>query len=131
MSSRTCAKPGCNTGASATLTYDYANRTAWVEHLNDEAHPMRYDLCGDHADALTVPKGWALQDRRVRYPAALASWALTSGAPPPRVPCTGERGRHCAVPAPPKVQRWGLGDAALGWVVVYSRRSSGASASSP
>jgi hypothetical protein len=73
MSSRTCAKLGCNTSASATLTYDYASRTAWVELLNDEAHPMRYDLCGDHADTLTVPMGWALQDRRVRYAAALAS----------------------------------------------------------
>ena len=73
MSSRTCAKPSCRSSASATLTYDYASRTAWVELLNDEAHPMRYDLCGDHADALTVPNGWALQDRRVRYPSALAS----------------------------------------------------------
>ena len=73
MSSRTCAKPGCNTSATATLTYDYAGSTAWVEHLNDEAHPMRYDLCQDHAGALTVPRGWALQDRRVRYPSALAS----------------------------------------------------------
>jgi hypothetical protein len=33
---------------------------------------MRYDLCAAHADALRVPKGWALQDRRVRYPAALS-----------------------------------------------------------
>jgi hypothetical protein len=73
MSSRTCAKPGCNTSATATLTYDYASRTSWVELLNDEAHPMRYDLCGDHADSLRVPNGWVLQDRRVRYPAALAS----------------------------------------------------------
>ena len=71
MSSRTCAKPGCNTSASATLTYDYSSRTAWVERLDAEAHPMRYDLCTDHAGALRVPQGWALQDRRVRYPAAL------------------------------------------------------------
>jgi hypothetical protein len=71
MSSRTCAKPGCNTSATSTLTYDYANRTAWVERLDAEAHPMRYDLCTDHANALRVPQGWVLQDRRVRYPAAL------------------------------------------------------------
>jgi len=71
MSSRTCAKPGCNTSASATLTYDYSNRTATVERLDDEAHPMRYDMCAGHADALRVPQGWARQDRRVRYPAAL------------------------------------------------------------
>ena len=47
MSSRTCAKPGCNTSASATLTYDYSNRTATVERLDVEAHPMRYDLCAE------------------------------------------------------------------------------------
>jgi hypothetical protein len=70
MSSRTCAKPGCNATASATLTYDYGGRTAWVEALASEGHPMAYDLCTDHADCLKVPQGWALSDRRVRYPAA-------------------------------------------------------------
>ncbi len=77
MSSRTCAKPGCNTTASATLTYDYSARTVWVEQLGVEAHPMAYDLCAEHADSLKVPKGWAHADRRVRYPAAL-SHALAS-----------------------------------------------------
>jgi hypothetical protein len=72
MSSRTCAKPGCSVSASATLTYDYANRTAWVEPLGSDAHPMQYDLCTNHADTLRVPNGWALQDRRLRYPAALS-----------------------------------------------------------
>jgi len=71
MSSRTCAKPGCNTSATATLTYDYGNRTAWLERLHDEAHPMRHDLCAEHASALRVPVGWAMEDRRVRYSAAL------------------------------------------------------------
>ena len=71
MSSRTCAKPGCAGPAAATLTYDYTARTAWVELLDGERHPMAYDLCADHADGLTVPQGWALQDRRVRYPSAL------------------------------------------------------------
>lgn len=72
MSSRTCAKPSCNASATATLTYDYAGRTAWVELLDSEPHPMAYDLCGGHADTLKVPNGWALADRRVRYPAALS-----------------------------------------------------------
>ena len=71
MSSRTCAKPSCNISASATLTYDYSGQTAWLELLNSEAHPMRYDLCTDHADALRVPMGWALQDRRAKHLAAV------------------------------------------------------------
>ena len=55
MSSRTCAKPSCNVSASATLTYDYGGQSVFLEHLNPEAHPMRYDLCTDHADASAGP----------------------------------------------------------------------------
>ena len=64
MSSRTCAKPSCSVSASSTLTYDYGAQTVWLERLNPEAHPMRYDLCTDHADALRVPRGWVLRDER-------------------------------------------------------------------
>jgi len=77
MSSRTCAKPGCSTSASATLTYDYAGKSAWLDGLDVEAHPMRYDLCAEHADHLRVPRGWTVEDRRIRYPAA-QSHALAS-----------------------------------------------------
>ena len=71
MSSRTCAKPSCNVSANSTLTYDYSGQTVWLERLDPEAHPMRYDLCADHADGLRVPRGWALQDERpVAHPMA-------------------------------------------------------------
>lgn len=75
--SRHCARPGCNASAEATLTFDYDERTAWVELLAEEGHPMAYDLCEVHADRLSVPVGWALQDRRARVqlvvPDSLAS----------------------------------------------------------
>ena len=73
MSSRTCAKPSCSVSASATLTYDYSGQTVWIEPLNPEAHPMRYDLCAEHADALKVPMGWVLKDLRAALPHAIAS----------------------------------------------------------
>jgi hypothetical protein len=73
MSSRTCAKPSCSVSASATLTYDYGAQTVWLEPLHPEAHPMRYDLCTDHADALRVPRGWVLRDERVVVPHRIAS----------------------------------------------------------
>jgi Protein of unknown function (DUF3499) len=63
--SRTCARPGCSTAASATLLYDYRQRTSVLEPLASERHPMAYDLCDAHADSLTVPVGWRLEDRRV------------------------------------------------------------------
>jgi hypothetical protein len=62
--SRVCARPGCPDAAVATLTYDYAGRSGWLDPLADERHPMSYDLCSAHAEALTVPRGWALEDRR-------------------------------------------------------------------
>lgn len=71
--SRTCARPGCNGTAAATLTYDYGAKSVWLESLTAEAHPMRHDLCAEHADRLRVPVGWQLDDRRRRYPHALAS----------------------------------------------------------
>lgn len=61
---RHCARPGCARQAITTLTYDYAASTVWLDNLSDEAHPMTHDLCHDHADSLSVPRGWVLQDRR-------------------------------------------------------------------
>jgi hypothetical protein len=61
---RACARPGCGETATATFVYDYRERTTWLDVLADERHPMAYDLCAPHADALTVPRGWQLVDRR-------------------------------------------------------------------
>jgi hypothetical protein len=61
---RQCARPGCSAVASATLAYDYDQRTTWLDPLALEPHPMAYDLCDPHADALTVPRGWHIEDRR-------------------------------------------------------------------
>lgn len=72
---RTCARPGCGEHATATLTYDHRARSGWLDALASEAHPMSYDLCSGHADALSVPRGWTLDDRRgpASLPGALAS----------------------------------------------------------
>ncbi len=65
---RHCARPGCGQPATATLTYDYAGQAAWLERLAPEPHPMTHDLCPAHADGLSVPRGWRLDDRRVVAP---------------------------------------------------------------
>jgi hypothetical protein len=61
---RACARPACGQPAAATFVYDYAARTTWLDALAGDRHPMAYDLCAAHADALTVPQGWRLVDRR-------------------------------------------------------------------
>ncbi len=62
--SRTCARPGCNRPAAATLSYHYAERTVWLEACHAEPHPANHDLCAAHADRLSPPLGWHLEDRR-------------------------------------------------------------------
>jgi hypothetical protein len=61
---RHCSRPGCASGPSATMTYDYASRTAWLDDLAPDADPNQYDLCPAHAERLSVPVGWARTDRR-------------------------------------------------------------------
>jgi hypothetical protein len=67
---RQCARPGCGAAASATLVYDYRLRTAGLDALAREAHPMAYDLCDLHADAFSVPRGWRLEDHRPMHAVA-------------------------------------------------------------
>ena len=61
---RLCSRPGCAADASATMTYDYTARSAWIDDLEPESEPNQYDLCATHADRLAVPQGWARSDRR-------------------------------------------------------------------
>jgi hypothetical protein len=62
--SRTCARPLCNQPAAATLSYHYAERTVWLEPVHAEPHPANHDLCANHANRLSPPNGWRLEDRR-------------------------------------------------------------------
>ncbi len=61
---RLCARPGCDEVASATMTYDYGDRSTWIDPLDPDASPAGYDLCDTHARTLGVPSGWSRTDRR-------------------------------------------------------------------
>jgi len=47
-----------------TLTYHYGRSQVWLDHLSNERDPHAYDLCERHAQRLSVPSGWSLEDRR-------------------------------------------------------------------
>ena len=61
---RCCSRAACGRPAVTTLTYVYADMTAVLGPLATYAEPHAYDLCTEHADRLTVPRGWACDDRR-------------------------------------------------------------------
>jgi hypothetical protein len=42
----------------ATLTYVYRDRAAVLGPLAMYAEPHCYDLCAEHAERLTAPRGW-------------------------------------------------------------------------
>ncbi len=42
----------------ATLTYVYSDSTAVLGPLATYAEPHCYDLCSNHSDRLTAPRGW-------------------------------------------------------------------------
>ena len=62
---RLCARPGCGEAATATLSFQYASSTVWLDDLGVK-EPSSIDLCGRHADRLAPPKGWTGHDRRSR-----------------------------------------------------------------
>jgi hypothetical protein len=52
--------------AVATLAYQYGRSLVWLDDLLVERDPHTYDLCDRHAERLSVPNGWRLDDRRSR-----------------------------------------------------------------
>lgn len=61
---RACSRPGCSAPASATLTFNYADREAWIAGLAESRAPQSYDLCATHAARTQAPHGWRLRDQR-------------------------------------------------------------------
>jgi hypothetical protein len=92
----------------ATLTYVYADSTAVLGPLATYAEPHCYDLCEQHANSLTVPRGWEVL--RLAMPSqppqpgpddllALAD-AVREAASRPASTAPGQRAAHSALEAP-------------------------------
>ena len=105
---RFCSHSTCGRPAVATLTYVYADSTAVLGPLATLAEPHSYDLCTQHAERLTAPRGWEvvrlLPDFEPMAPShddllALADAVREAGRPPqpvelePEPAVAGERRR--------------------------------------
>lgn len=67
MRIRQCTRATCTAPAVATLTYVYADSTAVLGPLATNAEPHSYDLCAEHAQRLTVPRGWDVVRLQVEF----------------------------------------------------------------
>lgn len=67
---RLCERPGCSAPASVAYGFEAARTMVWIEPLTPEnADSARVGgLCRRHADSLTAPRGWWLDDRRIALP---------------------------------------------------------------
>lgn len=63
-----CERPGCGAPAEVSYGIDNASLTVWIDNraILEREHAGR--LCRRHANALVVPRGWSLDDRRQAIP---------------------------------------------------------------
>jgi hypothetical protein len=55
----------CGAPSGIVMAYDYADRRVWLDDLTKPVEPgLGYPLCEAHAQRLTPPVGWTLEDRR-------------------------------------------------------------------
>ena len=65
---RLCERPGCAGQAEVSYGIDHSTLVVWVDNkaVSERDHAGR--LCRRHANALSVPRGWTIDDRREMVP---------------------------------------------------------------
>ncbi len=61
---RLCERPGCSLPAEVIYGIDADHLTVWIEPFDGSVAYRAGVLCRRHADAMVVPLGWTLDDRR-------------------------------------------------------------------
>jgi hypothetical protein len=82
---RLCERPGCSTPAEVAYGFDAEQLTVWLDAYNTALGTRAGVLCRRHADAMVVPLGWMLDDRREPVPRLFKPRAdETAVSAPPR-----------------------------------------------
>ena len=66
--SKQCERPGCSGTAEVLYGFDPVQLLVWLEKGPMPVGSRANALCRRHADALAVPKGWYIDDRREDSP---------------------------------------------------------------
>lgn len=86
---RLCERPGCSQPAKAMYGIDAEQLTVWIMPFDPDAGYRAGALCRRHADAMVVPVGWMLDDRRDPEPRL-----FKAPEPPPVVKQPARRSRQ-------------------------------------
>jgi Protein of unknown function (DUF3499) len=79
-----CERPGCSDVAAIAYGFDVDRLLVWLAPRDPDGDPLRAgSLCKRHADAMVVPRGWTLDDRRESVP-RLFRPAPSEDAPAPK-----------------------------------------------
>jgi hypothetical protein len=65
---RLCERPGCSTPADVSYGFDAEHLIVWLDGFHAAQGATSGVLCRRHADAMVVPLGWMLDDRREPVP---------------------------------------------------------------
>lgn len=71
---KSCERPGCSEPGVVACTFERSTLTVVLTHFVGELNDGSYNvMCTRHADILTVPKGWTIDDRREDPPRLFAA----------------------------------------------------------
>lgn len=73
-----CERPGCSAPVEVLYGFDPGRLLVWLEHGAIPEGSRSNALCRRHADALVVPKGWSIDDRRESAPRLFSAPKSTS-----------------------------------------------------
>ncbi len=65
---RLCERPGCAGIGEVSYGIDKVHLTVWIDSSMVSERELAGRLCRRHANALTVPRGWTIDDRRQPIP---------------------------------------------------------------
>lgn len=105
--SKLCERPGCSEPGAAAYGMVPEDLLFWISALADAPGADPSVLCKRHADAMVVPRGWTLDDRREAQPRLFKPRPGPAGVTTSSAP---RRRRHHAAPEGEQLQIDGTGE---------------------
>lgn len=104
---RLCERPGCSESGAVAYGMVPEHLLFWISPMADAPVDDPGVLCGRHADAMVVPRGWTLDDRRE---GALRLFKPRPVPAPPQTPIRRSRRRVSDEPRPEQLVIDGTGE---------------------